>query len=211
MHFVSVKVKFVQGPQPTFVGSSIKVVTEAPDTAFQIANFALADGHGDVTIDWGDGTTEAFPAAPARHVFNSPGTYVIRLSDDIAELGVYSASVYGDSIMREFASNAKCLQLLRTSSFRQCQNLAKVDVGDAAIQTIQRLVFANCENLSGELRFPNVTSLVGTAANQCAFLGCSKITQIHFAKANEAAITSTGQYKYDSTLGTGRDVCRFDL
>ena len=144
------------------------------------------------------GTVEAFDAtlADVGHLYPSAGEYRIRLSDDVSKLGIGAATssseyntVYAPMVTG-FFSNGSRLTSMGPYSLRGCVNLTAFDVEGAAVETISNFAFKGCAALSGELRFPRVTSILGGMAG-LVFSGCTGIGVLRFGSANEAAVKSS--------------------
>lgn len=205
-------------PPPPFVGS-VLAIRVGEGLRFKLRSATLAEDCGHYTIDWGDGTSDTFDSDQngIEHVYPAPGDYRVRISDEVVDILVGApddASDYSTiyaPMLTGFRSNGTRLEEFPSSTFRNCVNLADLDVAESALNSIRGAAFRNCPALSGELRFPRVDAVRGTGATQ-PFAGCPNVTALRFGRANEDAITSGAAYRDDPTLGTGVEgVCRFDL
>ena len=217
MNIITKKVRLIPAP---FVGTKIKI-SVLDSLKFKIRVLVLAEGHDKIAIEWGDGSTQFLnkTSTSVEHDYPSTGDYIIKLSDDVKHICIGFPN--GESeyhtiyapMVRGFSSNATQLLLIPGFGFHNCVNLQCFDVAKSGVKSILSESFKNCASLSGELFFPKVNELNGDSSSM-PFAGCTKITAIHFANANAAAITASTAYNADEghTLGTGvKDVCKFDL
>ena len=208
MHIITRRVKLVASPQP-FVGSRIRLRIGEDGKTVRISQIGLAAGCEAATIDWGDGSVERVAAA-AAHAYGKAGVYEVRISDEIAGFE-YNSSSGPDDAPLAFFSNASRLTALLPFCFSGCADLGVLDVRESGVEMLGRRAFADCVSLSGEICFPRVKAVEGTAKAP-PFVGCSGgITKIHFARENEAVIRSSVPFLGDPTLGTGTAECVFDL
>ena len=120
--------------------SGTVLVVEASEASMNviIKKGALATGSKSVKVDWGDGSRGEYPEiADTTHAYESPGTYVITISDDLRSFGFV-----GDR-----SEDAK-RQMLREL----------VSVG-SRVTLIESYGFNNCRNMRGSIRLPNVTQI----------------------------------------------------
>lgn len=202
----------------SFVGT-ILTVRVGEERIFKIRVASLAEGRERITVDWGDGTVETFGAtlADVGHLYPTAGEYRIRLSDDVSKLGIGAASssseynkVYAPMVTG-FFSNGSRFTSMGPYSMRGCVNLTAFDVEGAAVETISNFAFKECAALSGELRFPRVTSILGGMAG-LAFSGCTGIGVLRFGSANEAAVKSSpGWAASGGKFGAVNATVSFDL
>ena len=180
-------------PAP-FVGTILDVSIDE-GLVFKIRIAHLAEGREHITVDWGDGTREVFDGdvSAVLHTYPAQGDYSIRFSDDVEYLAIsnYNSkstyyTVYAPMV-RGFYSNAKRLRTIDPCAFRHCVNLSSLDVQKADVVAINEWAFEDCRSLPNELSFPAVKDIQGTT-DALPFAGCSGITALHFAKANEEAI-----------------------
>lgn len=206
-------------PAPPFTGTSLTIRTTDTARQFGIYSAKLADGHAGVTLDWGDGTVETIGGdiLQRTHDYAAAGTYVIRISDDIADVrytGHYDPEyLFGKyrELPVAFHSNAAALTTVGPMALGGCLNLTSVDIRDAAVTGLAEGPFAHCTALAGEPHFPHVCQFIRSTRTQ-PFEGCTGgLTRLHFAAANEAAIKATTNYQSDPTLGTATATCVFDL
>lgn len=209
----SVKVINDPTPPPPFVGTKLGIEITADDLTWGMASGRLADGSEVVRIDGGDGTRETKSGiSQIVHTYPALGRYVVSLSDDLAALK--AAVITKTSPFYAYAkritdiwSNAQRLDELPTVAFLDATSLRTLDLSQSSIETLGNNSFKGCTALQPELFLPSVTK-----PNGAVFSGCTQLEAIHFAEANEAAITSLPSFNADPTLGTGvPKVCRFDL
>lgn len=210
---ITKKTRLIPAP---FVGTVVRIRVGA-GLAFKFRAGVLAAGSDHVTVSWGDGAVEEFAAglADVGHDYPSPGEYVIEISDDVTSVCIGDSdetsdacTVYAPMVTR-VSSNASRLVTFPSYSFQNCCSMKTFDVAGSSLAALFSGVFKDCRALEGELRFPNVSRLVGITPQ---FTGCTKVAALHFAREHESAITSSSGYKADPTLGTGVEgVCRFDL
>lgn len=213
MNIITKKVRLVPAP----VRGSVLTVNIDEGLIFKIRSLALAEGRDRGTIDWGDTkiTTVTSNSTDIEHIFPATGQYLIKFSDDFRAIGIsYGKKEYTSTyapMTVGFFSDASRLTEIPLTGFYCCTNLARLDVSASAVEKIDSIAFAKCSALEGELSFPKVATVVGSAAAE-PFMECTGITALHFASENEAAITASTAYTKDPTLGTGvEDVCVFDL
>ena len=148
------------------------------------------------------------------HAYTATGVYVVRLSDDIADLHLTTSTAGWEafaSMVTGFASNAVNLVSFANSCFIDCAALTDIDLAQASVRTLGKAAFWRCTSRSGRIDLPSVREVVDSTSFS-PFKGCTGgITEIHFAKESEAAITATSIFKADPTLGSGTGVVLFDL
>lgn len=198
-----------------FIGSILDVSIDE-GLVFKIRIARLAEGREHITVDWGDDTREVFDGniSSVSHTYPAQGDYRIRLSDDVEYISISSQAttsayyaVYAPMV-RGFHSNAKRLKAFKSYAFRHCVNLSSFDVKNADIETINERAFEDCPSLPNELSFPSVKDIQGTT-DTLPFAGCSSITALHFAKANEEAIRALSGF--DTAFGAANATVSFDL
>lgn len=100
----------------------------------------LAEGSSLVSVEWGDGTSDAFPDLCERfHTYARPGCYTVRISDDLRSFGFEKTVWDGFETYR--------LMLLEL-----------VQLGEKVTE-IGGYGFNNCQNMRGTMNFRNVTSM----------------------------------------------------
>ena len=191
-----------------FVGTRLRLRIAEDGQPFAFYTFDLAWDSDSATVNWGDGTVETVTDVPS-HTYAKAGEYEVRITDDVADLGITGSSGGEDTSLCAFYSNATQLEELDQFCFNGCMNLVEFDIRESGVRCLNRATFRKCTGLSGELFFPRVGDL-GTKT-PALFSGCTGgITKIHFSKANEEAITESDPYQADHTLGTGTAEVVFD-
>ena len=219
MHIITKKVTLLPAPEPPFVGTRITVkVPSSPvgDLTYKIFRATKANGSSDMTIDWGDGTSEAATTILNKgHTYEVPGVYEVRISDDVANLYIGNSggsdtydNIYAPSVL-SFSTNAQ--KLTKLGCFRRCCNMLGFEMRESSVEEIGECAFVDCAALSGDIYLPRIHDLPFTTRQQ--FDGCTGgITRIHFSAEHENAIRNSAAFLADPTLGTGvPDICMFDL
>lgn len=213
MNIITKKVRLVPAP----VRGSVLTVNIGEGLTFKIRSLAIAEGRDHGTIDWGDTkiTTVTSNSTDIEHIFPATGQYLIKFSDDFRAIGIsYGKKEYTSTyapMTVGFFSDASRLTEIPLAGFYCCTNLARLDVSASAVEKIDSIAFAKCSALEGELSFPKVATIVGSASVE-PFTNCVGITALHFADANKESIITGAAYAADPTLGTGvENVCWFDL
>ena len=207
----------VAPPKPTWRGTRMQLNVPTDAAVFGIAVADLAEGSESVTVDWGDGTTDTFSGGidHATHTYASAGRYEVLISDDVESFGVNGeteSAPFSECVawVESLESNAAKLAAFKRYAFSGAANLTRIELDESGVTQLVAGLFKDCTSLVGSLHFRNVT-WVGSRKGTFVFTGCHAITEIHFAAANEEAITHLTQYQNDPTLGTGTAVCVFDL
>ena len=207
----------VAAPEPSWRGTRMLLHVPTDTAVFGIAVADLAEGSESVTVDWGDGTTDVFTGGidHAVHAYASSGRYEVKISDDIDSIGISGETedapfTEGVKWIISLESNAAKLTAFKRYAFSGAESLTRIELDESGVTQLVAGLFKDCAALAGALHFRNVT-WVGSRKGTFVFTGCSGITEIHFAAANEEAITHLTQYQNDPTLGTGTAVCVFDL
>ena len=78
----------VDGPEPPFVGTTIRVTIPDGSLTFGFNNLVKAEDSESFTIDWGDGNVQEFAADGdhATHEYPHGGDYEIRISDGVSSI-----------------------------------------------------------------------------------------------------------------------------
>ena len=127
----------------TISGKDTILEVEIPDSGgtARIGTGTLAPGSSEITVQWGDGQKSVYPKINgATHTYASGGTYLIRISDDMASFG--------------YANGANDAQ---KDILRQLVSLG------SKVTTISSYGFNNCHCMKGVMNLPNVTSIGGYA------------------------------------------------
>jgi len=102
----------------------------------------------------------------------------------------------------------RVLDSMNSRSFWNCEKLEAIEL-PTGVYELPSGCFEGCVALSGEIMLPSVEKIMGSIG---VFTGCTRISGIHFAAANEATVKASAAYQADPTLGTGvANVCKFDL
>ena len=138
----------------TIAGSGTILEIEIPDIGgnVRIGSGTLAPGSTEITVSWGDGQKGIYSQINgATHTYAKGGTYIIRISDDMASFGYANgASEAQKDMLRELVSLG------------------------SKVTSIAGYGFNNCHHMRGVMNLPNVTSIGGYA------FGCGPSpTQIH--------------------------------
>ena len=217
MNIIVKKVRLVAGPVPRQFGTDLTVEVPEELPEFGIATATLAEGHSSLTVSWGDGEETIVTDAaqfPLIHPYAAPDRYTIHLSDDISMLAV--SDVIGSAVeaykpfLIALRSDAQVLTSTGEFCCHVCSNLAEFDIRNSSIVKIGRTSMKNCVSLPARLYFPNVNVVEGGGL-QAPFKGCTSVMEIHFAKANEEAITSSPDFAKSPTLGAPNATLFFDL
>lgn len=216
MHTATIKIKVVLGepspppppPPPPFVGTCIGLRFDDP-ASLDWGIFAAGPVPETPTeIDWGDGTTESVPSiSQLVHTYPSIGEYEVRLSDTVTALRLSNISgAFADYAKRivSFITNSVNLNSIGALCFNGVSGLETVDLRKGNVTTLNTRCFDGCVSLSGRLDLPKVNSIFSTA-----FRGCVNISELHFAKSNEAIITALSSY--DTLFGAVNARPFFDL
>ena len=127
----------------TISGKDTILEVEIPDSGgtARIGTGTLAPGSSEITVQWGDGQKSVYPKINgATHTYASGGTYLIRISDDMATFG--------------YANGANDAQ---KDILRQLVSLG------SKVTTISSYGFNNCKKMRGVINLPNVTNIGGYA------------------------------------------------
>ena len=207
----------VAAPEPAFIGTRLQISVPTDAAVFGIAAADLAEGAESVTVDWGDGSMDIFTSGidHVTHTYANAGRYELKVSDDVENLGVNGENElapFSECVtwIESVESNAMKLEAFKRYAFSGATNLTRIELDESSVTQLVAGQFKDCTSLVGSLHFRNVT-WVGSRKGTFIFTGCHAITEIHFAAANEEAITRLAQYQNDPTLGTGTAVCIFDL
>ena len=207
----------VAAPEPTWRGTRMQLNVPTDAAVFGIAVADLAEGSESVTVDWGDGATDTFSGGidHITHTYASAGHYGVLISNDVESVGVdgeTESAPFSECVawVESLESNAAKLGAFKRYAFSGATNLTRIELDESGVTQLVAGRFEDCTSLVGSLHFRNVT-WVGSRKGTFVFTGCHDIAEIHFAAANEEAITHLTQYQNDPTLGTGTAVCVFDL
>ena len=227
-------------PVPQFVGTRITIEVPPDTLRWGFQSATLAEGSTALTIDWGDGTVETLSGTITRpvHDYAAAGRYTVEISDDIQAFAPSSTggdvkTVYAPMIrayecltakvttLGSFSmvglANMTVLDLRRTSieaigasAFQNCTALESLDGLPQGLRKLSNMCFKSCTGITGKVYLPCVDTLSGTSASSAPFIGCTGITEIHFAEANRAAIESSQIYQIDNHLGAANATVVFD-
>lgn len=169
---------------PGSVDSYLIYTINYSGTAFEVRQ----NGTSNISIDWGDGSSEVSNATSVTHTYSSNGIYKIKLNTTLGSV-FYRPNFYG-------ASSASRNQLIKIetgryvagsldSSFRSCTNLEEIIAPYNSFSSVNnfRRVFRDCSSLKV---FPLVeTKSISNFEN--AWWGCSSLTT--FPKLDFTAAT----------------------
>lgn len=193
-----------------------RITLEIPesDLDWKLGQTMLAEGRGRGTLDWGDGQIQKLGTEESIfHNYAAPGRYEVRISDDFAALGLSAnnlayASRYAKRIVA-FETDAKRLTTLQDNAFRTCTNLTDFDCRNGAVRSLGFGAFFNCPSIE-RIDLPHIRELSPDTAN-LPFVRCTALAEVHFAKANEAAIRASAAFLADPRLGAPSAEVVFDL
>ena len=194
MIIINKTVRLVAAPVPPFVGTTVRVHIPDDTLTFGFVNLVLSDGSESFTIDWGDGSVQAFAAdaSHATHEYPHGGDYEIRISDGVSSIKLSGSSMQDPDyynayapMVRSIAANGERLAVIQANGFRHCVNLTS-----AAFQSV---------------------SVVNGRSGTVPFNECDALTEIHFAAAHQKAIKETSAYKADPPFGAPNATVYFDL
>lgn len=201
-------------PPPPFVGTKFRVRIPADSLAFEFYSISLDTAKEEGMIDWGDGNTEIVTTNGKRsHAYAEGGEYTIALADDFRRIKISDTSDdpytqrYSETVL-SIVSNASLWSAILPRSYQRCTNMAQLDISASGVEKLTAGVFRDCPAVTGRIDLPNVAEIVG---DEPQFVGCSGITEIHFAAKNEEAIRNSESFKVDPKLGAANAVVFFDL
>lgn len=212
---ITLKAKLVTAPKPPFVGTRIGIALDDPGSlTWGIFALTLAEGHAGAVVDWGDGTcTELAESGQPTHDYAKAGEYEILISDDVSSLRCSTKSATSEfrtvyaPMIREFRTTAAALRAIADCCFHDATSLRAFQGAATGPHTLGQRAFYNCKSLSGRLDLPGAGDIASTA-----FSGCSGITELHFASANEDAIRASPAWKESGgRFGAENAAAFFDL
>ena len=219
IHTATIKIKVVIGepspptppPPPVVRETRIRIRVDDPASlTWGIYGHTMAEGHAQGFIDWGDETTTEIVSGQNLHTYAQTGEYEVRISDDISELRCVSRAgtspfqlLYAPMI-RGFRTNAERLEEIGMDCFYKTVNLAEFHCEGSGVREIAVRSFQYCTGLVGRLDLPGVDTV-----ETDAFKAATGITELHFSKANEAAITALPGFA--TSFGAVNAQCVFDL
>ena len=217
------KTRVVAEEPPLVEGTEITIRTTADQLTWGAYSIVPVLGIGTVDIDNGDGTVMTLKAGEKyEHTYAAPGVYRVRIPDVIQTLApsyrndnVYS-TVYAPMIlgarsvatrlttlaiagwrncrnMTDFDMRACPIDLLNTV-FEACASLKSLDGLPRALTELKAATFRNCVGLRGRVELPQVKLVSASGMANVAFTGCTNVTELCFAKENEAAIRACAYY-----------------
>jgi len=172
--------------------TKVRIRIAADDPVWRVVSCAYFDDETDVIVDWGDGSVESvFELMDVYHTYAEPGDYVVTLSDILTEIGFRKSSPTAtDAYSRKVIG-------FRTTA----EHLIR----------IAACAFSGSTALTGSVAFPNVETISGTGADQLPFVGCTELTEIHFAAKHATTIQRSSAYRTDPRLGAPAATVHFDL
>lgn len=223
---------------PLEEGSEITIRTTSDQLTWGAYSIVPVLGIDSIEIDNGDGTVTTLKAGEKyEHTYAAPGVYRVHVPDQVKTLApsyrsdnVYS-TVYAPMILRA-RSVATRLATLAIAGWRNCRNMTDFDMracpidllntvfeGCTALKSLDGLpraltelkaaTFRNCVGLTGRIELPQVKLVTASGMANVAFTGCTNVTELCFAKENEAAIRAC-EY-YDQAFGAENAVVKFEL
>ena len=203
--------------KPAPIARETKIVLNFSDPAsltWGIFRAELDEGSAMVAINWGDGTNiETAEVDHLTHTYPRTGVYEVRISDDIKSMrcsNITSGTAYHDTypkMIQEVKITATKLKTLSMPCFGYASNLQVFNCIDSGINTLEARSFIQCKSLDGKLYFPLVDMIEDNVFN-----GCTRITELHFAKANEETIKALPAWESsDHNFGASNAVVKFDL
>ena len=174
MNIIIQQVRLIASPEPPFAGTRLWINVEEAASVFGIATATKATGHASIAVDWGDGTSETFTAtiSGATHAYANPGTYEIRITDDISAFKVGGAG--GEKLLSRATSNGSAMKSLTASCFTGCTSLGEVDFSELPITVMSSSVFTGCTALRTTAGLPS--GLTQLPVN--TFSGCTGLERI---------------------------------
>ena len=156
-----------------------------------------------VTIDWGDGTTETNGSTAARnypHTYTTTGDFVITLTVNngtisfVGTSGSTGYSIYGSRDINNYHNRGRIRKVeigdnvtsIGTYAFQQCYSLTSITIPDG-VTSIGTYVFQNCYSLTS-LTIPRGV----TSVNDDTFDSCYSLTSINIPDG----VTSIGTYVF---------------
>jgi len=130
----------------TFAGPGTILAVEASSASMtvRIARGDLADDSDSVFVYWGDGQKSEYSRiSDARHTYEKPGEYTVRISDDLRTFGFTDSSPSGAVPERDM--------------LRELVSLG------SKVTSIATYAFNNCHFMRGVMNLPNVTNIGGYA------------------------------------------------
>lgn len=209
---------------PPFVGTEVLIRPTPEQLTWSIYSMSLKDGVSSVDVECGDGTSVTLKAGEKFiHTYPSPGIYRVRIADGVRVFSptfkpnaqycqtyaplVQSVKINTPSITSIVAGSFKnccnmaTLDLRNTSlvsipseAFRDCHALASFDGLPPTITKIYDAAFRSCRSVSGRVDFPSVAEIVATTADAAPFLDCPGITELHFPATSATTITAHPLY-----------------
>lgn len=196
---------------PFYDGVSHFVIA-VPRADYEVTIQAYCNNAGDVTISWGDGSSEGWPIAgrtSVSHTYATPGMYDITFphdSETMIELGgstlsycVFGALGTNDKTFRQITmlryaeiSNG---DKLNGYCFYNCTALEKVVI-DKAFWTTGDYVFRGCYNLKSVVGLENIISPIGDGY----FYSCTALPEV--PQASIRAVVQNSQFYGCHSLAT---------
>ena len=131
---------------------------------------------GDVTIDWGDNTTETYTDGKLQHTYASTGDYVIKIYGEIT--GINGTGFVSSTTIKS-VSLSDSITSIGTYAFVNCTYLSEVTLPNT-ITRLEQGTFTSCVELSS-ITIPNSVTYIG---DQC-FYGDSSLRDITLSNSLE--------------------------
>lgn len=158
---------------PGSVDSYLTYTIDYSGTPFDVRQ----NGSNNISIDWGDGSSEVSNAESVTHTYSSNGIYKIKINTTLGSIFYRPAFASVSSASRNQLIKIEAGRYLYgsfDSSFRDCSNLEEIIAPVVSFSSVDNLrrAFRGCSSLE---IFPFIeTKNVGNFENFC--LGCASLT-----------------------------------
>ena len=133
---------------------------------------------------------------------------------DLADSGVLEIPAAGFascSSLRSLVGLPRGLTGFGTSTFMQCSALETLGEIPSGVKCLKTANFRLCTSLTGRLDFPHIETLDYPNAASAPFVGCTGITEIHFAESHMESIQASIGWQKSQNLGAANATVFFDL
>lgn len=146
------------------------IVITINDDRFNSSYKNLFTNTGDITVDWGDGTTETYIDGTLTHNYASIGEYTIKIYGEITGLNQYA---FNNTKIKTIAFNSDEVTTIPYYCFSSCSNLTSITLP-------QNLTTIGGYSFTGStLTSINIPSTV-TEIGNFAFMYCMALTTVSF-------------------------------